>query len=113
MEKPRLESLPPPPGVIGSLRAGFDTISVHLTAILLPLALDVLLWLGPRLSVKDYYQSMLPQLADTWRSLGFSAEQVQAAMSGYQEQVSQLSSLNMLSLLRTFPIGITSLLSGP
>ena len=113
MEKPRLESLPPPPGVIGSLRAGFDTISVHLTAILLPLALDLLLWLGPRLSVQKYYAEMLPQLEDTWRSLGFSAAQVQAAMSGYQEQVSQLSSLNMLSLLRTFPIGITSLLSGP
>src|SRR5512138_223183 len=100
MEKPRLEALPPPPGVLGSLKAGFDTISVHLTAILLPLALDLLLWLGPRLSVKDYYQSMLPQLAESWRALGFSAGQVQAAMEGYRAQVTQLDSLNMLSLLR-------------
>jgi len=113
MEKPRLEALPPPPGVIHSLKAGFDTISVHLTAILLPLALDLLLWLGPRLSVKEYYASMLPQLAESWRVLGFSAAQVQTAMAGYREQVTQLDSLNMLSLLRTFPIGITSLMSGP
>jgi hypothetical protein len=113
MEKPRLEALPPPPGVIGSLKAGFDTVSVHLTAILLPLALDLLLWLGPRLSVKQYYQSMLPELANSWRALGFSAAQVQSAMDGYRAQVTQLDSLNLLSLLRTFPIGITSLLSGP
>jgi hypothetical protein len=113
MDAPRLEPLPPPPGVIGSLKAGFDTVSTHLTAILLPLALDLLLWLGPRLSVKDYYQSILPEVLESWRALGFSAAQIQAAVEGYRSQITHLDSLNLLALLRTFPIGITSLLSGP
>ena len=113
MDAPRIETLPPPPGVIRSLKAGFDTIAMHLTAILLPLALDLLLWLGPRLSIKEYYQSILPQFERDWRSLGFSAQQVQTTIEAYKAQVSGLDSLNLLALLRTFPIGITSLLSGP
>jgi hypothetical protein len=55
MNTDRLESLPPPPNVIGSLRAGFDAVSSHVVLILLPLILDVFLWLGPRLSVGDLY----------------------------------------------------------
>src|SRR5512139_2014005 len=113
MQTSRLETLPPPPGVIRSLKAGFDTIAMHLTAILLPLALDLLLWLGPRLSVKEYYQSVLPQFERDWQTLGFSAQQVQTTIDAYKAQVSSLDSLNLLALLRTFPIGITSLLSGP
>src|SRR5512139_598008 len=108
MQTPRLEALPPPPGIVRSLKAGFDTIALHLTAILLPLGLDLLLWLGPRLSVKAYYESILPQFERDWRSLGFSAQQVQATMEGYRAQVGALDSLNLLALLRTFPIGITS-----
>ena len=59
MDMQKLESLPPPPGVIGSLRAGFDAVSSHVVLILLPLALDVFLWLGPRLSVGNLYASIL------------------------------------------------------
>ena len=51
MNVQKIESLPPPPGVIGSLRAGFDAVSKHIGLILLPVALDIFLWLGPRLSV--------------------------------------------------------------
>ena len=51
MNRQNLEELPPPPGVMGSLRDGFYTVSSHVWLILLPLLLDVLLWLGPRLSV--------------------------------------------------------------
>ena len=36
---------------MGSLRDGFYAVSSHVWLILLPLLLDVLLWLGPRLSV--------------------------------------------------------------
>ncbi len=106
------EPFPPPPGVIGSIKQGFDAVSMHLTAILLPLALDLLLWFGPRLSVKEYYQAILPQLEHEWKALGFSAAQVQAAVEGYRTQVGYLDGLNLMSLLRTFPIGIASLLSG-
>jgi hypothetical protein len=113
MQASKLEVLPPPPGVISSLKAGFDAVSMHLTAILLPLGLDLLLWFGPRLSVKQYYESVLPRLVQDWKTIGFSAAQIQTAMEGYKAQVTNLDSLNLLALLRTFPIGIASLLSGP
>ena len=47
----KLETLPPPPGIIGSLKAGFDVVSSHVILILMPLVIDLFLWLGPRLSV--------------------------------------------------------------
>ena len=112
MEAPRSETFPPPPGVIGSLKAGFDAVAMHITAILLPLALDLLLWFGPRLSVKEYYQAILPRLEQDWKTIGFSAAQVQTAVEGYKTQIGYLDGVNLLGLLRTFPIGITSLLSG-
>ncbi len=113
MEAPRSsETFPPPPGVVPSLKAGFDAIAVHITAILLPLVLDILLWLGPRLGVKEYYQAVLPRLVEDWKTLGFSAAQIQVAVDSYKTQVSNLDALNLLALLRTFPIGISSLLSG-
>ena len=47
----KLETLPPPPGVIGSLKAGFEAVSSHVILISIPFLVDVFLWLGPRLGV--------------------------------------------------------------
>ena len=53
----------PPVGVIESLATGFETVTGRLALILLPLALDVLLWLGPHLSVRPVVQDVLEQVA--------------------------------------------------
>ncbi len=39
----------PPVGVIESLSQGFETVAEHLLLLLLPLLLDLFLWLGPRI----------------------------------------------------------------
>ena len=104
MNMDRLESLPPPPGVIGSLRAGFDAVSSHVVLILLPLVLDVLLWLGPRLSVGNLYTSLLSE----YQKAGFPVQNVDVIT----ERVEMLGHINILSWIRTLPIGIPSLLSG-
>ena len=59
MEMDKIETLPPPPGVVGSLRAGFDAVASNLTVALIPLALDLLLWLGPRLRVDRLFRPVL------------------------------------------------------
>jgi len=110
MESLRTESVPPPPAVIGSIKAGFDTVAAHMTAILLPLALDLFLWLGPRLSMEKLFLAILPQMADAWRILGFSAEQIREI---HQQNLELLPQLNLFWLFRTFPIGISSLVSSP
>ncbi len=49
----KLETLPPPPGVLGSLKAGFEAVSSHVILISLPFLLDLFLWLGPRMAVNE------------------------------------------------------------
>lgn len=109
METPRLETLPPPPSVINAIKAGFDTISTHLAVILLPLALDLLLWLGPRLSIENVLlpASELNQgLADASRVPATALEQ---ALTYYTDFA---RNFNLFSSLSTFPVGISSLLQG-
>jgi hypothetical protein len=104
----KLETLPPPPGVIGSLKAGFDVVSSHILLILMPLALDLFLWLGPRLSVGNLYSSLLSDWLDFNRNAGIPVQNVQVIT----QRVDILGRANMMNLIRTLPIGIPSLLSG-
>lgn len=111
MDVQKLETLPPPPGVFGSLKAGFDVVSNRVALILLPLGLDLLLWLGPRLSVDGllapYFRFVLEQAR---RSV---AEADLELFTQYQSLVlGWLKDFNLLSLLaklQLFPIGISSL----
>ena len=110
----KLETLPPPPGVIGSLKAGFDVVSSHVILILMPLVVDLVLWLGPRLGVSNvlspFYQMAFNQLR---RRVAGPEEVEQLAV--FQELLNEgLQRFNLVSLiarLQTFPIGISSLLA--
>jgi hypothetical protein len=106
--------LPPPPGVMGCLRAGFDTVSRHVGLILLPAALDVLLWLGPRLSVEAAVTPFLKMVFDqTRRTLATSADVNRFTEFEllFNETVQHFNLLSLLSRLQTFPIGVSSLLA--
>ncbi len=111
MEATRLENVPPPPGIINSIRAGFDTIASHITAILMPLALNLFFWLGPRLRVDDFFykifdDTMKADLISRLQSQGISALEIQNQL---QEIDAYISSINLFWMLRTLPIGISSL----
>jgi hypothetical protein len=114
MNVQKIESLPPPPGVIGSLKAGFDAVANHIGLILLPVALDLFLWLGPRVSVGgllnpffklvfDEAQTTLTSSTDLKRFTDFQA--------GFSEIIDRFNLLSLLSRLQTFPIGVSSLLA--
>jgi hypothetical protein len=107
MEISRLENLPPPPGIINSIRAGFDTIASHIGVIFMPLFLNIFLWLGPRLSLKEFYDSIKGEMIKTWQTLGASAEQIQTISNDSDT----ITSVNLFSFLRTLPIGTSSLFS--
>lgn len=109
METPRLETLPPPPSVIGAIKAGFDTISTHLMAILLPVALDLFLWLGPHLNVKKAFLPSLDYFSQFARATRTPVNEIERAVEAYS---SALERFNLLATLRTFPIGISSLVQG-
>lgn len=113
MELDKIETLPPPPGVIGSLKAGFDAIASHLTVILLPLALDLLLWLGPRVRIDRLFQPVFDEMARFARFNGIPAADLGTLQKNSTMFLEQLQQYNLLSALRTFPIGVFSLMSGP
>ena len=106
------EPLTPPPGVVASLKSGFDITASHISIILFPVLLDIFLWFGPHLridnllrdliaQVKLYPTNMLPPTAN--------AQQLEQ----FQDMLNQALSLdiNLFSFLRTFPIGISSLMA--
>jgi hypothetical protein len=115
MNVQKLETLPPPPGVIGSLRAGFDAVSSHIKLILFPLALDVWLWLGPRLSVDGLLSPRLKFLFEQ-ASRGLVSpddmQRIAGAQASFMEVLERFNLLSLLGKLVTFPIGISSLLAG-
>jgi hypothetical protein len=105
METIKTEALPPPPGVIKSITAGFETIAAHVTTILLPMALDLFLWLGPRLSLEKLFLAIQPEVVGFWRAGGVSAEDIQRISDWYAVS---LPKVNLFWLLRTIPVGISS-----
>jgi len=110
----KLEELPPPPGVIGPLRAGFDTVSSHIGLILVPLLLDVFLWLGPRLSVYGLINPFLKLVFDQAR-LGLTSSTDIRRFTEFQglfsEMIERFNLFSLLGKLQTFPIGVSSLLA--
>jgi hypothetical protein len=114
MNVQKIESLPPPPGVIGSLKAGFDAVSNHIGLILLPVALDIFLWLGPRLSVGGLINPFFKLVFDEARRTLTSSTDLQRLtdfQAGFGEVIERFNLLSLLSRLQTFPIGISSLLA--
>ena len=107
MEVSRIENLPPPPGVINSIKAGFDKVAAHVTAIVLPLLLNLFLWLGPRLRLDALFNLMRTNMISIWQTGGVSAADIKRVLETYDTTIPLI---NLFWLLRTLPIGISSLL---
>jgi hypothetical protein len=95
-----------PLGVIGCLRAGFEIVSRRPWLILLPVALDLLLWLGPRLSLDPAWAS---ELADGYTALALSNGHLgPEAMASLEEAVAlvreALQSFNLFSFVSLAPL---------
>ena len=75
----------PPLGVLGALRTGFSVVNNRLELARFPLALDLFLWLGPRLSIKPITTAVMQALD---QSAGYSTDpQVAQQMSTFTQVV--------------------------
>jgi hypothetical protein len=95
--------IPAPPSLIKALMAGFDATSGNVGTILFCVTLDLFLWLGPRLGLGRAFQEVFSQsvaLAE------FQEPQV------YERIQETLSGFNLFGALRSFPIGVPSLMAG-
>ena len=72
-------------GIIDSLSAGYRFLGRRVEVLLIPILLDLLLWLGPRLSVAPIFQ----QIADFYRNAA-TMEGMPADMVEMSRQVSEL-----------------------
>jgi len=110
MDTQRLETLPPPPGVIASLQAGFNIVSSRIALIILPLLLNVFLWLGPRVSIGDWYTALFNESLTLLRQNGFPAQELAVYSENAPLILSYFEKLNWLAWIRTLPIGIPTLM---
>jgi len=110
----KTEAKPAPPlGVVGALVAGFETVNARLDLILLPLALDLFLWLGPHVSVQPLADRLIGIMrvppgtdAATRRNFEVLRDALADALADYGAH------FNLFSILSTAPLGLPSLLAG-
>jgi len=101
-----------PPRLMPSFIAGFNTVASNIYLILLPVLLDLLLWFGPHLRLKEL---MLPFVLDSIaavREMNNSGTNVEMLAGIEQIWTSFLEHYNVLSMLNTFPVGVPSLMAG-
>ncbi len=100
----------PPLGVVASITTGFDVVNKRLELIVLPLALDLFLWLGPRLSIKPLVAEMVALLSAPPGD--DSAALAQALAAWRQLLTEQGERFNLFSSLSTSPLGVPSVMAG-
>jgi hypothetical protein len=104
------ETLPvTPPKLITSCKSGFDTVANNLGLILLPLLLDLFLWLGPHLSLKAFLQ---PFIVEINHMPGMDTTDM-ANLANLSQQTWQYIAdhLNLAVILRSYPLGVPSLMA--
>lgn len=96
------EQIAPPPGVLSTIAAGFDTTAKHLWLLVIPVMLDIFFWLGPRLS----FRLIIERMAGMW--------QEEAALAGLNMDalISLAPRTNLFSSLSVPVIGVPAFLVG-
>lgn len=98
-----------PPSLIHALTAGFDLITNHIGLIAIPILLDMFLWLGPRLRLEGLIKNIIDQMVNL---SGVEIAGASEALQAGQEIWSVFAErLNLFTTLRTFPVGVPSLVS--
>lgn len=98
-----------PPRLIAAFSRGFSTVANHIYLLIFPIALDLLLWFGPRMRVRDLFQPALDESVRRLSNMNQPAlrEMMPVAQEAWQNALNQF---NLLSALRSLPVGIPSLL---
>jgi hypothetical protein len=92
------------PGIIDTLSAGFQLVNRAPWVLAVPIALDLLLWLGPRLSVATLGERavarMLAMVTEAGAAAGAAAEgQIEGFRAGLEALRLLVGGFNLLSLL--------------
>jgi hypothetical protein len=101
---------PAPPSIMTALRAGFDAITTQIGILIFPITIDSLIWLGPHLRLKQLVLNFFNRL---FQYPGFRDSSSYELFKPNMEIINELSErINLMTLLRTYPVGIPSLMAG-
>jgi len=93
-------------GIIETLTAGFDRVTNRLWLILIPVLVDIAIWIGPRLSIANLSQSAAAALPGA-AELG---SQYQQSLELARERIVDIGAgVNLVSLLSMRALGLPSL----
>jgi len=105
------ESRIKPPRIIQTLVQGFNLVAAHPYIMLFPLFLDLFFWFGPFYRVKELLsptvEEMMQAFSTTVASTDLSST-LDATKTAWEQL---LTNFNLLASLRTYPVGIPSLLA--
>src|SRR5690242_11858833 len=109
-----LKTPAPPQGIIAALATGFELVNARLELILLPLALDLFLWLGPHLSVQPLVTALANGVQTELAGINpAQTDSTSRAVAGML--VTYLNDFgahfNVFSFLSSAPLGLPSLLA--
>lgn len=101
------KNLPAPPGIINSIKSGFELVANNLVVIAFPLLLNLFYWLGPRLRMDQLFNMIKTDMLAIWQAGGASTVDIQRAIDIYDFII---PNLNLFWMFRTYPIGVSSLI---
>ncbi len=102
-------ALPESPNVLKSIQNGFDSITKHLILLLFPIGLDLVLWFAPHLRITTLIEGIIAEMNEVSGLL--SPDFGEMIETGQEIWMIAAERFNLFLTLRSFPIGIFSLLS--
>ncbi len=98
-----------PPQLITALRTGFDMVANNIGLILFPIVLDLFLWLGPHFSMKSLILPVAQHISDL---PGLNTPDMTSLVQSTTQLWTEIANrLNLAGALRTYPVGIPSLMA--
>ena len=101
-----------PPRLLQSIVAGFDSITNHITLLLFPIGLDLLIWFAPRVRIKALVDTLISATVSRSLQVTNDPETVELLNSAQELWTLITERFNLLIMLRTYPVGVPSLMSG-
>ena len=113
MENEPQINLLPAPSIMDAFSAGFNRLAENPALLILPVLLDLVIWLGPRLRVKDLFMPVVNQMGGYVSMEGLDPAQAAATLQSMKELLTAfLQQFNLAVYLRMYPIGVPSLMAG-
>lgn len=106
----KIEQELPPPNLFSSLRHGFDTVAAHPELLLMPLGIDLFIWLGPHLHLRTRMAEVFAMMnAQAVEQGGWPSPEVASLVNELKTLF--VERLNLLTFLRSYPVGVPSVMA--